>query len=64
MTFAQQKKKKVFYVTSLLSALKGQTQHNNVFKRHLIMIPIWGKIFYNYISTINYVIGVSGRWTL
>lgn len=46
---------KFFLCALLLSVLKGQKEHNDVLKRHLIMILILGRIFYNYISTINYV---------
>jgi len=36
-----------FYVTSLVSALKGQTQHSYVFKTQLIVILIIRIFFIN-----------------
>jgi hypothetical protein len=39
----------------LQSMLKGQMQHIDILKRHLIKI-ILGNIFYNFISTKNHLI--------
>jgi hypothetical protein len=46
---------KIFYVTLFLSEIKGQRQHINIIKRHLIMILILRRISYNYISSKIYI---------
>jgi hypothetical protein len=46
----------IFYVTSLLTVLKGQTQHIELLKKHIMTILILRMVLYNPKVLKNYLV--------